>query len=211
MRGHQLVLAFLSFTKGLTMAKQLVLIDNCVLNFLHARNVDLLAEQGDDLTFNVSDLGWLEIPKFDTDKLEAREVGEYARDQLARLQAEPVQWFTFGDLDNPSAGKGGYGELMPDGTVKGGGYLGDLAGKIYREDPTQHKKIGGESGTKRTNSGLLRNETDVDYGEWAMNFPVVTDNGRDFKKFKNVIMIRDWGDVPFGIFIRQKLTSSIPS
>jgi hypothetical protein len=189
------------------MARQLVLLDNCVWHFLLAKNVDLLAEQGDDLMFNVSDLGWIEIPSAEHERLEAREVGDYAREQIARLHSEPVQWFSYGSVENPTIGKGGYGELMPDGTVKGGGYLADLTGQIYREDPTQHKKIGGESGTKRTNSGLLRNQTDVDYGEWAINFPVITDNGRDFKKFKNVIMIRDWGDTPFGDFIRENLTS----
>lgn len=188
------------------MARQLVLLDNCVFDFLLARSVDLLVEQGDDLSFNISDLGWIEIPKTDHERLEAREVGDYAREQMSRLESQPVQRFGYGDSENPGVGKGGYGELMPDGTVKGGGYFADLAGQIYREDPTQHKKIGGESGTKCTNSGLLRNQTDVDYGEWAINFPIVTHNGRDFKKFKNVIMIGDWGDIPFGDFIRANLS-----
>lgn len=189
------------------MNKQMVLLDNCVWNFLYHRKVDLLTEQGNNLAFKISDLGDVEIPSADHPDDEVRAIGEYAREQISRLETDPVQWFSYADSGKPGTGKGGFGELMPDGTVKGGGFFTGVEGHAYLEDPSQHKAVGGLTGDKKTKSGLRKNQTDVDYGQWAMNFPIVTDNEKDFKKFKTVILIRDWKDTTFGDFVRGQLAN----
>ncbi|MDY7536511.1 MULTISPECIES: hypothetical protein [Pseudomonas] len=189
------------------MKKQMVLLDNCVWNFLWRRNVDLIAEQGTDLAFKISDLGEIEIPSVDHQDDEVKAIGVYAREQISRLEADPVQWFSYADSGQPGSGKGGFGELMPDGTVKGGGFFTGIEGHAYLEDPYQHKVVGGLTGEKKTKSGLLKNQTDVDYGQWALNFPIITDNEKDFKNFKKVILIKDWNDTTFGDFIREQLVN----
>lgn len=180
------------------MPKQLVLLDNCVWNLLYERKVDLLVEQADDLEFNVSDLGWLEIPSPDHT---AAAVGDYARDQLARLGKAPATWFAF--AGHPRAA--GFGDLQPDGSVVGGGYLASVEGQAYKDDDSLHRKVGGITGDKPAKSGLLKNETDVDYGDWSFSAPVVTDNIKDFKNAGRVIPLSAWTSGNFGDFVRANL------
>lgn len=188
------------------MSKPLVFLDNCTWNFLYAKQVDLLAEQGDEYSFTVSARGFLEIPRLDHPDESVRLIGLYAHEQLNRLAAQPANRFGFGSLgEDAPLGTAGFGSLEPDGTVTGGGYFGTLEGQTFRDDPTLHKKIGGLSGVKKTNSGLLKNETDVDYGEWSLDFPLITDNLRDFKNAKYLINIKDWQHGPFGDFVTSEL------
>ncbi|WP_247258082.1 hypothetical protein [Pseudomonas moorei] len=187
------------------MARQVVLLDNCVWDLLMAKEVDLLVEQGEDLSFRISDLGEIEIPDAEHEREKARAVGVYARSQMARLGAEPVQWFSFAGDQESSRGTSGLGDLIPDGTIVGGGFLADLDGQAYSADSGLHKRVGGASGVARTNSGLLKNQTDVDYGEWSFGLPVVTANPKDFKNAGRIIRMDGWTSGGFGDFVRREL------
>lgn len=184
-----------------------ILIDNCVWDLLWNRQVELLEEQGTDLAFRVSPYGTQEIPAEDHPCEKSRLVGIYARDQLAKLGQSTVQWFACSDLDDPNlAGLGGLGDLQLDGSVVGGGYLGTVEGQDYRE-ANQHR-VGGQSGTKIRKSGLLHNQTDVDYGEWSFGMPVVTLNVKDYRGAGTVVDLRSWAVGGFGDFIRSVLTAN---
>lgn len=182
-----------------------VLIDNCVWDLLWRRGVQLRDEQGGDLTFTVSPYGTQEIPPADHPNTKARAVGDYAREQLAELRAQEATWFCFGDLDDPTAGSGGFGDLQDDGTVVGGGFLTSVEGQDFR-NANQHR-IGGDSGTKVMKSGLPKNQTDVDYGEWSFGLPVVTLNAKDYKGAGKVIDLSGWSTGSFGDFIRSHLAA----
>jgi len=184
------------------MARETVLIDNCAWDILESRGVRLVAERGGDLNFTVSDLGWIEIPADSHPSEDAQRVGAYARAQLAALEAEPAVWFQFG---GDGTGSGGFGELQPDGSVKGGGYLTSVEGRAYAVE--NGHRIGGVSGMKRTGSGLLKHQTDIDYGEWSTGLLVVTANPKDFKAGANAADIRSWVSGSFGDFVRQALSS----
>lgn len=180
-----------------------VLIDNCVWDLLWERSVNLRQEKGIDLAFSLSPLGTQEIPGDDHPDERARKVGAYARGQLAEMNAHEVEWFCMSDVGDQAVGRGGLGGLQPDGLVAGGGYFTSVEGREYRE-ANQHR-IGGATGTKRKKSGLLSNETDVDYGEWSFGLPVVTLNHKDYKGSGTVIDLREWRDGGFGDFIRAQL------
>lgn len=157
------------------------MIDNCVWDVLRKREVDLTREQGSDLLFSFSSYGLQEIPPLDHERAEARATSVYAREQIQALKMEPVEWHMLRDLSSHSDHRTGFGDLQPDGSVSGGGHLTSVEGREYVNDSTRHEKIGGASGTKTTGSGLPKNQTDVDYGEWSMWIPVVTVNVRDLK------------------------------
>ena len=180
-----------------------VLIDNCVWDLLWEKDVQLRHEQGSDLTFAVSPYGTQEIPPSDHPSEKARQVGNYARAQLAELDAQEVNWFRMSNIGDPADGKGGFGDLQADGTVVGGGYLTSVEGMEYRE-ANQHR-IGAPSGTKVKKSGLPGNETDIDYGEWSFGLPVVTLNVKDYKNAGTVIDLSTWQEGGFGDFIRAHL------
>lgn len=185
------------------MVRETVLIDNCSWDILESRNVDLVDERGEDLHFTVSDLGLIEIPADSHTDQKAQRVGKYARAQLDALKAEPAVWFQLGDIDDPTPRGGGLGDLQPDGSVKGGGFLTSIEGRTYAE---AHKhRIGGASGVKRTNSGLLKDQTDIDYGEWSVGLLVITANPKDFKAGTSAVDIRTWESGRFGDFVRLAL------
>lgn len=187
------------------MARQTVLLDNCAWDKLRNRGVDLVSEQGNDLFFTTSVYGLQEIPPADHEREDARATSAYAHDQLESLKALPVEWFGLGDANCERQDGAGFGDLLPDGTVSGGGYLTSVEGRAYFHDDSKHKKIGGESGVKPKGSGLLSNLTDVDYGEWSMGIPVVTGNAKDFKNAGKVIDLSGWVAGTFGDFVRSEL------
>lgn len=129
------------------MGKQIVLLDNNAWDFLKDRQVDLRAEAGADMHFTISRLGEMEIPPKGHTSADARATNAYATEQLANLAATPVEWFVLGDLNDPNAGSGGFGDLQSNGEVIGGGYIGSLEGQAYVADDSKHKKLGGTSGT----------------------------------------------------------------
>lgn len=183
------------------MFRETVLIDNCAWDILERRQVDLVKERGEDLDFTVSALGLIEIPPGSHPSGDARRVGEYARGQLIALKARPAVWFRFKDIDDPSTGDGGLGELQSDGSVKGGGFLTSVEGQTYA-DANKHR-IGGSGGVKRMGSGLLKHQTDIDYGEWTAGLLLVTANLKDFKAGATAVDIRTWTSGSFGDFVRQ--------
>ena len=180
-----------------------VLIDNCAWDRLWERNVHLPDEQGNDLHFSVSNLGLIEIPSIDHSSEKAIAVGLYARNQLAQLESQPVVWFGFQAEDGKESGIGGFGDLQPDGSVVGGGFLTSVEGREYRQ--ANESRIGGMTGTKLKKSGLLSNETDVDYGEWSFGLPIVTMNAKDFRGAGTVIHLEKWEHGSFGDFVRACL------
>lgn len=180
-----------------------VLIDNCAWDRLWERSVHLPDEQGNDLKFSVSNFGLIEIPSDEHPCEKARAVGAYARGQLAQLEAGQVVWFGFQSEGRQESGTGGLGDLQPDGSVAGGGYLTSVDGRDYRQ--ANESRIGGVTGTKVKKSGLLSNETDVDYGEWSFGLPVVTMNGKDFKGAGTIIHLEKWEHGSFGDFVRTWL------
>lgn len=180
-----------------------VLIDNCVWDCLWERGVQLRHEQGSDLTFAVSPFGTKEIPPADHSDDKARKVGKYAREQLAELDALEVGWLQLSDVNAPSEGSGGLGDLQADGTLAGGGYVTSIEGQEYQK--ANRHRIGGVTGAKLQKSGLLSNETDVDYGEWSFGLPVVTLNPKDFKGAGAVIDLSGWLEGGFGDYIRAQL------
>ncbi|MCQ4314495.1 hypothetical protein EA797_04585 [Stutzerimonas zhaodongensis] len=186
------------------MPRQMVLIDNCVFDRLKERGVDLKAESGTDLDFRISAFGELEIPSVMHDRQDARETGKYVVEQLDNLGQPPVRWFGFAGDDVPG-GRGGLGDLAPDGTLSGGGFLSSIEGLDFLADPERHKAIGGMTGTRVRPTGLLANQTDTDYGVWSINFPLVTDNPKDFKRAGKVIPFAEWTEGAFGDFIRQSI------
>ena len=181
----------------------MVLIDNCAWDILESRGVDLVKERGEELQFTVSNLGLIEIPQDSHLSEDAQRVGKYARAQLAALAAEPAVWLSLKDLDDPSNTGGGLGELQSDGSVTGGGYLTSVEGRAYAE--ANKHRIGGSSGVKRTGSGLLKHQTDIDYGEWSASTLVITANLKDFKAGAAALDIRTWTLGSFGDFVRQAL------
>jgi len=185
------------------MVRETVLIDNCTWDILESRCVDLVDKRGEDLQFTVSDLGLIEIPADSHSSEDAQRVGKYARAQLAALEAEPAVWFQLKDIDDPTPSGGGFGELQPDGSVKGGGFLTSIEGQTYA-DANKHR-IGGTSGVKRMGSGLLKHQTDIDYGEWSAGLLVITANPKDFKAGAKAVDIRTWESGSFGDFVRQAL------
>lgn len=187
------------------MGRSLVLIDNCAWDELMRRGVDLALEQGADLQFSISIYGHQEIPPADHEREEARATGQYIREQMNAAKIQPAQWFALGDLESETAGAG-LGSLEPDGSVTGGGYMTSVQGRAFVSDEKSHKKIGGASGTKRQGSGLLKNQTDVDYGEWAFSVPLVTLNIKDFHNSIMIIDLNMWTSGNFGEFIRNELT-----
>ncbi|WP_263261888.1 hypothetical protein [Pseudomonas sp. RIT-PI-S] len=187
------------------MVKQIVLLDNNVWDILRKKGCDLLVEAGSDLDFRVSDLGIIEVPSPDHARAEAVATGIYAREQLERLASRPVEWFRLSDGEARQGG-GGLGDLQSDGTVLGGGFLTSVEGRDFIEDPTRHKKVGGETGESLRPTGLLQNQTDVDYGEWSMAFPLVTRNVKDFKRAGRIIDISFWTKGGFGDFVRGQLS-----
>lgn len=189
------------------MGKQTVLLDNNAWDFLRDRQVDLRAEAGTDLHFTISRLGEIEIPSKGHTSADARATNAYATEQMANLAATPVEWFVLGDLNDPDAGSGGFGDLQPNGEVIGGGYIGSLEGLAYAADDSKHKKLGGSSGTATRPTGLLQNQTDIDYGQWAMDIPVVTKNIKDFKHARLVIDLNKWVTGSFGDFIRTEIAA----
>lgn len=182
------------------MTRKVILIDNCAWDVLEGRGVDLVDERGDDLQFTVSELGLAEIPDDSHPNEDARRVGRYARAQLAALEAEPVVWFRFGNVNDPSSGSGGFGDLQADGSIRGGGHLSSVEGRCYA-DANKHR-LGGTSGEKRTGSGLLKNQTDIDYGELSAGHLVITANPKDFKDGARAVDICTWGSERFGDFVR---------
>lgn len=188
------------------MVREIVLIDNCAWDILESRGVNLVDERGDDLQFTVSDFGMIEIPADTHPSEDAQRVGKYARAQLAALEAEPAVWFQLQDIDDPTPSGGGFGELQPDGSVQGGGFLTSIEGQAYA-DANKHR-IGGTSGEKRMGSGLLKHQTDIDYGEWSVGLLVITANPKDFKAGAKAVDIRTWESGSFGDFVRQALTES---
>ncbi|HCT5750009.1 MULTISPECIES: hypothetical protein [Pseudomonas] len=185
------------------MARETVLIDNCAWDILESRGVVLVDECGEDLQFTVSDLGLIEIPAGSHPSEDAQRVGKYARAQLAALEAEPAVWFQFRDINAPAPSGGGFGELQTDGSVTGGGFLTSVEGRAYA-DANEHR-IGGASGVKRMGSGLLKHQTDIDYGEWSAGLLVITANPKDFKAGAKALDIRTWGAGSFGDFVRKAL------
>lgn len=194
-----------SDSKRLEMQRTTILIDNCAWDELLRRGVDLTHEQGSDLLFSMSRYGQQEIPSPDHERAEARATSAYVHGQIEALDMKPVEWLVLGDLDSDTVKGAGLGDLQPDGTVSGGGYLTSVEGRDFVNDDTKHEKIGGKSGTKRKGSGLLSSQTDVDYGEWSMGLPVVTLNIRDFKHAGKIIDLNGWEDGTFGDFIRRAL------
>jgi hypothetical protein len=188
------------------MVRETVLIDNCAWDILESRGVDLVNERGDDLQFTVSNLGLIEIPSEDHPNEDAQRVGQYARAQLAALEAEPAVWFQLKDVDDPTPSGVGFGELQPDGSVKGGAFLTSIEGRAYAD--TNEHRIGGASGVKRTGSGLLKHQTDIDYGEWSAGLLVITANPKDFKTGAKAVDIRTWVSGRFGDFVRQALSKN---
>jgi hypothetical protein len=186
------------------MGRATVLIDNCAWDILESRGVDLVNERGDDLQFTVSDLGLIEIPSDAHPNEDAQRVGQYARAQLAALEAEPAAWFQIKDIDDSTPSGVGLGELQPDGSVKGGGFLTSVEGRAYAG--TNEHRIGGDSGVKRMGSGLLKNQTDIDYGEWSAGLLVITANSKDFKAGAKAVDIRTWDSGRFGDFVRLALS-----
>jgi hypothetical protein len=134
------------------MVRETVLIDNCAWDILENRGVDLVDERGKDLQFTVSDFGLIEIPADSHPSENAQRIGKYARAQLAALDAEPAVWFQLKDIDELTPSRGGFGELQPDGSVKGGGFLTSIEGQAYA-DANEHR-IGGSSGVKRMGRGV---------------------------------------------------------
>lgn len=185
------------------MLRETVLIDNCAWDILQSRGVDLVRERGEDLHFTVSNLGLVEIPQDSHPREDAQRVGKYARAQLAALGAEPAVWFLLKDIGHPSTTGGGLGELQSDGSVTGGGYLSSVEGRAYA-DANKHR-IGGSSGVKRVGSGLLKHQTDIDYGEWSAGLLVFTANPKDFKAGATAVDIGTWTEGSFGDFVRQSL------
>lgn len=187
------------------MQRTTVLIDNCAWDELGRRGVDLTREQGSDLLFSMSAYGQQEIPSPDHERAEARATSAYVHGQIEALEMKPVEWLVLRDVDSDPANGAGLADLQPDGTVSGGGYVTSVEGREYVNDDTKHKKVGGISGTKRKGSGLLSNQTDVDYGEWSMGLPVVTLNIGDFMHAGKVIDLNGWTAGSFGDFIRREL------
>lgn len=186
------------------MARETVLIDNCAWDILESRGVDLVNERGEDLQFTVSDLGLIEIPADSHPNEVAQRVGNYARVQLAALEAEPAVWFQFKDFDGPTPSGGGFRELQPDGSVKGGAFLTSVEGRAYT-DANEHR-VGGASGVKRMGSGLFKHQTDIDYGECSAGLLVITANPKDSKAGAKTVDIRTWVSGSFGDFVRQALS-----
>lgn len=146
----------------------------------------------EDLQFTVSDLGLIEIPAGSHPSEDAQRVGKYARAQLAALEAEPAVWFQFRDINAPA----------PSGVVSVScrltvaslvGVPDQRRGRAYA-DANEHR-IGGASGVKRMGSGLLKHQTDIDYGEWSAGLLVITANPKDFKAGAKALDIRTWGRV----------------
>lgn len=185
------------------MVRETILIDNCAWNILESRGVVLVDECGEDLQFTVSDLGLIEIPAGSHPSKDAQRVGKYARAQLAALEAEPAAWFQFRDINALAPSGGGFGELQTDGSVTGGGFLTSVEGRAYA-DANEHR-IGGTSGVKRMGSGLLKHQTDIDYGEWSAGLLVITANPKDFKAGAKALDIRTWEAGSFGDFVRKAL------
>lgn len=185
------------------MPREMVLIDNCAWDILESRGVDLVKERGEELQFTVSDLGLVEIPQDSHPSEDAQRVGKYARAQLAALRAEPATWLLLKDIDDPSTTGGGLGDLLSDGSVTGGGYLTSVEGRAYAD--ANKRRIGGDSGVKTTGSGLLKNQTDIDYGEWSAGLLVITANPKDFKAGAMAVDVRSWTAGSFGDFVRQAL------
>lgn len=198
------MLAISATIEGLSkMVREKVLIDNCAWDILESRGVDLVHESGEDLQFAVSDLGLIEIPANSHPSEDAQRVGKYARAQLEALEAEPAVWFQLKDIDDLTPSGGGLGELQPDGSVKGGGFLTSIEGRAYA-DANKHR-IGGATGVKRMGSGLLKNQTDIDYGEWSVGLLVITANPKDFKDGAEAVDIGAWESGSFGDFVRRAL------
>lgn len=186
------------------MTRETVLIDNCAWDVLESLGVDLVNERGEDLQFTVSDLGLMEIPADTHPNEKSQRVGQYARAQLEALEAEPAVWFQLKDTEDHIPSGSGFGDLQPDGSVKGGGFLTSIEGRTYAD--ANQSRIGGDSGVKRTGSGLLKHQTDIDYGEWSSGLLVITANPRDFKAGTKVVDIRGWVSGNFGDFVRQALS-----
>ncbi len=186
------------------MLRATVLIDNCAWDILESRGVDLLEERGENLQFTVSDLGLIEIPADSHPSESAQRVGQYTRAQLAALETNPAVWFQLKDFDDPTPSGDGFGELRPDGSVQGGAFLTSVEGRAYAV--ANEHRIGGASGVKMTGSGLLKHQTDIDYGEWSAGLLVITANPKDFKAGAQAVDIRTWVSGSFGDFVRQALS-----
>ncbi|WP_258908895.1 hypothetical protein [Pseudomonas putida] len=187
------------------MEKTTILIDNCAWDELMLRGVDLVQEQKADLRFTISTYGLQEVPSADHERDEARATSAYVGRQIEALELKPVQWLVLGDLESKANEGAGLGDLQPDGTISGGGYMTSVEGREFAQDNTMHKKVGGESGSKLMGSGLLKNQIDVDYGEWSMGLPLVTLNVKDFRHAGKIIDLNRWKDGAFGEFIRREL------
>ncbi|MNP84997.1 hypothetical protein D3C76_1845430 [compost metagenome] len=59
-------------------------------------------------------------------------------------------------------------------------------------------------------SGLLKHQTDIDYGEWSAGLLFITANPRDFKAGAEALDIRTWESGSFGDFVRQTLAQRYP-
>lgn len=186
-----------------------VLIDNCTWDRLWERAVSLKDEAGDDLEFAISEYGEMEIPSADHPSEKARAVSEYVSRQ--RSEIDVAKWFSFGSLDSDASSKSvgsGFGTLLPNGSVSGGGYVSSVEGRAFTE--ANKHRIGGVTGSKLQKSGLLKNQTDIDYGEWAHGLYVVTLNIKDFSQVGSgkVINLEEWKEGLFGDFVREKIRVS---
>ena len=181
---------------------QVIYIDNCAWNILHEKNVDLSQELSGQFSLAISTYGDIEIPDE-----KAPLVAEYARNALSSSPHEGVRKdFGFTDKfsnEPPDPSIGGFGE----------GYLVDK--KRVEYERTQPYLLGGKSGDKRTNSGLLRNQTDIDYAGRSLESPVITANIRDYRHaIQNggqIIDLKLWqsGIESFGDFLRAKLLTHL--
>ncbi|MBE7376596.1 hypothetical protein, partial [Pseudomonas lopnurensis] len=119
------------------------------------------------------------------------------------LETNPAVWFQLKDFDDPTPSGDGFGELRPDGSVQGGAFLTSVEGRAYAV--ANEHRIGGASGVKMTGSGLLKHQTDIDYGEWSAGL-LITANPKDFKAGAQAVDIRTWVSGSFGDFVRQALS-----
>jgi hypothetical protein len=177
---------------------QVIYIDNCAWDTLHKCNVDLSRELADHFSLAISAYGEIEIP----DKKNPP-VAEYARKALSGYPHNGVRKdFGFTDKfskEPPDPRLGGFDE----------GYFVDRTRVEYER--IQPRLLGGKTGDKRTNSGLLKNQTDIDYAGRSLESPVITANIGDYthaiQNGGQVIDLSQWqpDKETFGDFLRAVL------
>lgn len=173
-----------------------LVIDNCAWDILHAAGVDIESDL-EGMSIEISAFGDIELPDEQNPP-----VAQYAREVLRRC-GRVQKDFGFRDLNasGPADPRiGGFGD----------GRMISLSRKDYAD--TQPVKVGGIDGTKRKGSGLLANQTDVDYAERSFDFPVLTANAKDFKhaiaQGGKVIDLDKWDqqNQSFRDFMRENLS-----